>query len=348
MRSCVIAFGCLVTLAIAALPALAQAQAAPPVSVWFRSAAGCPDGNAFLSALQARAVGARLAQVGDAIDFVVTLGTGADGGASGVLERQTQTGTVAIRRVDDASCDQVADALALTLALSVQGGDGESPGATTPAPAAAPALLPAPASVDPATAAPATTALGGPAVSAPAETTSAERPATKWAIGLAALAATGLAPELVPGGSAFAELGWDGGSALLRPALRIGALASFGSTDEAGREFELRILGGRIAGCPLALGAGALTVRPCLALQLGQLHGSGEGPGGRSASGVWAASEAAARLSVLLTARFSLEVEAGLLVPWTRYTLRTADGAAIHRMAGLGAAAHLGAAVHFW
>src|SRR5690349_10761579 len=78
-----------------AITAGARAQHEPSIAVWYRSGADCPDGTAFLQTLEQRSVRARLAQVGDAIDFVVTLGPtpelSGSGNMRGVLERQTET-----------------------------------------------------------------------------------------------------------------------------------------------------------------------------------------------------------------------------------------------------------------
>src|SRR5690349_8010617 len=97
--------------------ARARADSPEPPLIWYRSGEGCPDGAGFLERLAARGVQAKLAGVGDPIDFVVTLGTGAEG-ARGLLERQTKTGTVAIRRLDGGTCEEIADGLALSLSLA--------------------------------------------------------------------------------------------------------------------------------------------------------------------------------------------------------------------------------------
>jgi hypothetical protein len=79
---------------------------------------------------------ATIARAGDRIDFVVTLDRD-QRGSTGSLERQNSGGTVAIRQVEATSCDAVADALALTLALSTD--DDPATGAPVqPAPAAPP------------------------------------------------------------------------------------------------------------------------------------------------------------------------------------------------------------------
>src|SRR5690349_11532312 len=104
-------------LALAMPKEIAKAETPSLPLIWYRSGEGCPDGAGFLQRLEARGVRARLAGVGDPIDFVVTLGVDGDG-ARGLLERQTKTGTVAIRRLDGGTCDEIADGLALSLTLA--------------------------------------------------------------------------------------------------------------------------------------------------------------------------------------------------------------------------------------
>lgn len=100
---------------LVAVPCQAQT---PQAVVWYRSAEGCPDAPQFLARLGDRASLARVAQAGDYVDFVVTL-TATEQGSSGRLERQTQSGTVAIQEIRDRECARVADALALSLALAL-------------------------------------------------------------------------------------------------------------------------------------------------------------------------------------------------------------------------------------
>jgi hypothetical protein len=95
----------------------AVGQETQPAGIWYRSAEGCPTGPEFLERLRSAGVEARLAEAGDRVDFVVTLGA-SSGMSSGRLEKQTRSGTVAIRQLDGASCEQVAEALALSLALA--------------------------------------------------------------------------------------------------------------------------------------------------------------------------------------------------------------------------------------
>ena len=86
-------------------------RAQAPVSVWYRTSAGCPDGDAFVARLSELGTAARLASVGDRVDFVVTLGnTPAE--SSGRLERQTRGGTVT---------DQPAAAASSAVAIGISG-----------------------------------------------------------------------------------------------------------------------------------------------------------------------------------------------------------------------------------
>jgi hypothetical protein len=351
-------------------PVSVTAQAEGPVSVWHRSADGCPGAQAFLDELRARNVHARLAQVGDTIDFVVTLGAGPRGRSRGVLERQTQTGTVAIRSVDDASCVQVSQALALTLALSIAPSarspaqddaevDAAAPDALvrgTAAPAS-PAALAQPSAAN--TGAPA--AMSAPPAAAREPQRTPEEPAAHrahagagsarsvqaalWSVGVRGAAAIGIAPDLLASGAAFA--GFEPvGAGLFAPALRLSALFAYASSTASGRAFRLRIVGARLDGCPLAVSAGPLAARPCLGAELGSIASDGQGTGGRSDSGLWAALAGEARLTWRVSGPWGLEAHAGLALPLTRYELVADDGAAVlHRTSDLAFSAGLGALV---
>jgi hypothetical protein len=323
----------------------AHAQHEPSIAVWYRSGAECPDGSAFLQALEQRSVRARLAQVGDAIDFVVTVGPTLEAngaaGMRGVLERQTETGTVAIRTVDDPSCGQVAEALSLTLALAVQSDAPASAPSEAPAPATPTAAVPAPAVVASPSVEPSLPPQSAPPVEEPSG-------GMRLSIGILGSAATGIAPALQPGGQLFVELASRARSSW-RPALRLGAFAAYGSGSRQDRPLSVRTLGGRIEASPLQLAFGPIALRPSLALELGQLHSKGGGSTGRTDSGLWASSELSARANVAIAQTFSLEAQLGLALPWTRFELRSADGSArvAHETAAVSLAARIGAVVHF-
>ena len=323
----------------------ARAQHEPSIAIWYRSGADCPDGTAFLETLEQRSVRARLAQVGDAIDFVVTVGPTLEpngaAGMRGVLERQTDTGTVAIRTVDDASCAQVAEALSLTLALAVQGDGPATAPSGEPAPATPTASAPAPAVVASPTVEPSRPSLPAAPVDEPSE-------GMRLSIGILGSVATGIAPALQPGGQLFVELASNARSGW-RPALRLGAIAAYGSGSRQDRPLSVRILGGRVEASPLELAVGLLALRPSVALELGQLRSEGGGATGQGDADWWASSELSARANLAIARAFSLEAQLGLAVPWTRFELRSADGSkrVAHETAAVSLAARIGAVVHF-
>jgi hypothetical protein len=126
-------------LAMAWSNAVQAAASAPPpapaadtyaVRVWYRSSEGCPDGAAFIGLLRQLGRPAALAQVGDRVDFVVTVAY-AEGASSGHLERQSSERTVSIRDVSAASCEEVAQVLALSLDLALQPG-AQAPSVPSP------------------------------------------------------------------------------------------------------------------------------------------------------------------------------------------------------------------------
>ncbi|HWO08879.1 MAG TPA: hypothetical protein VNN80_05345, partial [Polyangiaceae bacterium] len=122
-----------------------------PLSVWYRSSEGCPEGSVFVARLAELGRPATLARVGDRVDFVVTVARTPDA-SSGRLERQTARGTVAIRELDAARCDEVTEALALSLEIALDpaneapstGADPSSIGGASNDAGEAPALLPTP------------------------------------------------------------------------------------------------------------------------------------------------------------------------------------------------------------
>jgi len=323
--------------ALLAVASSAGAQDARPIAIWYRSANGCPDGDAFVRSLAARSVHGRLAQVGDAIDFVVTLGADTTG-SRGVLERQTETGTVAIRRVDDASCEQVAEALSLTLALAASETASGSTTDTTSPPAAAPSPAPTPAP-------PPIIEVSSP-VRPRAAPPQAPRGAS-WSIGADGLLAGGIAPGLLAGANVLVEL--ELGSGVLRPAFRAAAFAAYGSGSRGGEDVSVRLLGGRLEACPIELRSEPIALRPCIALELGELHSERGGATGRSDRGLWAASEGAARLAWSLARSFGLEAQVGLLIPWTRYAFDSEGDPpeVLHRVSSVAGSFRFGAVVHF-
>jgi hypothetical protein len=314
-------------------------QSAPP-RIWYRAGEGCPDRDAFLARLSARGVEARAAEAGDPIDFVVTLGVGAGGSAVGSVERQSSSGTVALRRLEDASCEAVADALALTLALAHEREAAPASSAPTaalqpPAPATTPgSTQPAQATAVPASApAPAATP-------APAASTSPD-PEPSFRFGLAAgvTASLGLAPAVLPGGALQLSILPP---TTFRSELRIGAFGGFGAGEVGARDYDLWLVGGALEAC---LPGGRAPISSCVGLGVADLIVKGQGAGGRASDLPWVAASALLRGSLALSRSVALEAQIGVVVPLTRYELFAGPELEAYESPVLGGTAGVGVSV---
>jgi hypothetical protein len=305
--------------------------------IWYRSAEDCPDGPSFLEQLAKRTTRARLATVGDRVDFVVTLGKTQDQSV-GRLERQTARGTVAIREVTGEDCGQVADALALTLALTIAPGDesaAEAPAETTAKP---------------------TPAIEARAVEQPSSPPSApvrvvEQPGRQpseptIATGVRAMMITGVSPVALLGGGAFVD--WHARSAgALSPSVRAGPALLTGKSGTSRGELKAILLVGRLEGCPLSLQASRVRLEPCAGLDLGRWSARHTSTTQTSRSEFWA--------SFLLSGRLGwvgdwllLEAQAGVAIPATRYQLVfEAPNEDLYTMPALGFSGGIGAGLVF-
>jgi hypothetical protein len=319
----------------------------PPVWVWYRSSEGCPDGASFVSRLSELGNAARLASVGDRVDFVVTLGSGPTE-SSGRLERQTRGGTVAIREYRDARCEQVAEALALTLDLALEpeapAGELTDPSSSSVAAASrshAHLPPPLPASSAPMSARSATPASAVDTASSAPTATSAAHPPSAIALGAQATLNTGIAPGALPGGALF--VAGQTGRAWLS-AWRATLFGGYRTSRAEQREIEVLLAGGRIEGCPIEIGVETFAFSPCLGLDVGLLRATGPNAVGATDTGPWSAVVAHGRVAAALSEELSLELQAGAQVPLVRYEMGTRDGTNWFRSGPLGVAASVGAA----
>jgi len=297
-----------------------DSAAAEPIAIWYRSGEGCPDGAAFLLKLGERAVSGHLAGQGDTIDFVVTLAS-ASTESWGRLERQTSRGTVGIRELASSSCEAVADALALTLALTVDPDGSAAAQAELPRSESSP--LPA-SDKAPLTA----VELSEPALPTASfadgdDMTEAGPPAVEpgWRVGLHGLAWTLVGSEPLWGGGAFVELslGLPASALDLEPSFRLGALGALPQT--VATDVELALLGGRFEGCPWALHTGGLEARPCLGLEGAAVNARSTAPNAGSDTGWWWAFLAHGRLIWTPAAPWALEAQLGVVAPLGRHEL---------------------------
>lgn len=297
-----------------------NAEAPPVVSVWYRSSAECPEATSFLERVTRRGTQARLAGVGDAVDFVVTIGVN-DGTSAGRLERQTSRGTIAIRELSAPDCKEVADALAFSLALAARELAGENASEAPSAPAVVVAENAT--ESEPTRSAPPKTKQAPPRDSdeqSLSATEKRERPS--FALGGGGAIATGLGPSVAPGFELFA--GYEiPGSGLFQPSLRLSAVAFRVGTDTGAGDMRVSVIAGRAQGCPLAFDAFSLRTEACVAFELGQAILEATEPTSKRETRTWAAGVGLVRVRSRGT--FFVEGSAAGMVPFIRYHMTYED-----------------------
>jgi hypothetical protein len=296
----------------------------------------------------------RLAEVGDRVDFVVNVAVTPEG-ARGRLERETDRGTVAIREFEDASCDRVADVLALNLALALDPDRREPMSADEPP---APPLDDGPSGPEPATGddstqrgeprqAPTPVPEQPQAVQVPPPDEKVDqagarpRPA-RWRVGAQGGALGGVSSALVVRGTAFVEL--DGAFEPLLPdlTLRAAAVGAVGSSDTTSGVVQQSLWAGRLDVCPVNVGGPALSFRPCAAGEVGQVRVSRA----YRDFGLWGALGVHGRVMWVLVGSVALEAEVGAMFPLSRYEV-SAGSTVLYRCAPVGLSAVVGASVGF-
>jgi hypothetical protein len=248
------------------------------------------------------------------------------GGLRAHLEAESPDGP-RTKELQAASCEALADATAIILALMIDPTALAAPVAPSPplpAPPAAPVPVPPPPPVPLPAPAPRSSPVTAPAAAVP---TSAVRP--RFHLVAWALADTGTLPGVTfaAGGTAALSLG------AVRLELGAGAFpgrsAVLAQRTTAGGDVSL--VAGTAGLCYSVLASGRFELSPCLALEVGRLHATGFGvsnPGEGSA--LWSALEPGARLAWSPLARLAVVLRAGASVPFTRPRFVLA-GLAVHR-----------------
>jgi hypothetical protein len=336
------------------LPLRAQSPSLEPSVLWYRSTEGCPDGAGFLARVGDRAPLVRLAEAGDRVDFVVNIAATAEG-ARGRLERETQSGTVAIREFEDASCESVAEVLALNLALAL---DPDRPTPEAEGTPPGPPVDDKPVGPDPATTGkglqrkelrqtPATAPVRPDVARVALADEEADQPDAdarplRWRVGIQGGGLGGVLPGLLARGTAFVEL--DGAFEPLLPdwTLRAAAVGAVGSSDMGGGVVRQSLLAGRLDVCPTIVGGPVLSLRPCAAGEVGQTVVSRE----YRDSSLWGALGVHGRGVWVLGSSVAVEAEVGVMFPLRRYEV-FAGSTRLYRSAPAGLSAVVGASVGF-
>lgn len=307
----------------------ASAGADPPTtapSIWYRSSDRCPDGAAFLQRLEQLGRSARLADAGDRIDFVVTLGS-KERGSFGRLERQTERGTVAIREVEAPACVEVADALALSLDLALDPGQAEGAPPAEPVEPVAPMGSEGAAPQTPASgseeAAPPSSQSTQRVSSAPPTPTAPsavqdEVPREAGAVSSARLGAqgtlvTGVGDAPLLGAALFGELPLGA----LTP--RVSVWGATGASTVEDSTLRMWVFAGRLEGCVGPFGARELYFHPCAGVDLGVVSARYAGENGRKDTGPWVSPLLLGRGVWSVVERVTLEAQIGLHIPILHY-----------------------------
>ena len=268
-------------------PRVAAARSAPDAVARFdASGEGCPDEATFRREAAARVPARR----DPARSLQVRIGP-AGAGYEATVQAVAGDQIVATRTVEGATCEDVARAALLLVALgSIEG---------APPPDDAPAARPAATSAEVASRPP--------------------RPTLALHLGAAFLVMPGLGPVAAGGGlRAGASLegrGW------FRPELRAGfdVVGAGELTNEIGTASR-RFFAGRLDACPIGLGPPALVVRLCAAGTLGRIGVRGEAvPQPRDESRLYAAAGGLLHARIRIAGALSADVAAGALAPLTRH-----------------------------
>jgi hypothetical protein len=173
-------------------------EAEEPVRLFYQAANGCPDESSFVARIRARSPRARVAWPGEAArEFTITLDDAPR--ASGSVTVKAVDRTEGGRRVEARTCAEVADALALVIALAI---DPHASTGSEP-----PRMPPQPVSPPPSPTADTFAALANPAPPTASDARTVNGGARgELAVGADLTVAEGVAPRALVGGSPY--LSW--------------------------------------------------------------------------------------------------------------------------------------------
>jgi hypothetical protein len=311
----------------------------PPLHVEYSAPGNCPTEAEFEAHIRSRTTLARFADDDDRDAQsvqVVVLPTGTT--YAGHLSIVGRSGRVSKRDVEDTLCSDVVDALALVAALAVDPNAMLSPSgsAATPAPAEkAPVEGAAPdaVAVIPLVAPPPAAASPRPSARPPSRAPEADRsapsPAPAWGVDVGAtfIAMGGIAPDTLVGGGGLGEIE-SGSRRWLAPSARITLFAAtIEATTTSTANFLL--LAGRVDFCPLRIGSRYLSLRPCVAVDVGAVHAEAAIEGVAGAEPWFDAAALVRARWAPGRGRFFVELEGGIFVPVNHSSFVLKDGPVI-------------------
>jgi hypothetical protein len=326
-------------LSLAGLAVTRQARAADaeePIRVSYQAPPSCPDVLAFFLQVRARTHHVRLAEMGENGTPVAVAIQSTDAGSVGTLQVAFPTGEPFVRRVEAPTCDGVAVALSLVLALTFDPAARTSfaapqaaagaPDASAPAapsgssnpPSGPPPIAPPP-PICPVPTAPAPTSRTFPEHDC--DDRAAGRPKKnreRAVFGVGGLLMSGMGPSVRAVLSPFVEYGVSEGWWTPSVALSL----TWSPTEEirapSGRHVDLAFLGGRAMTCPVTAELPAsFALSPCAGIDVARLHGEGDADvaGARGEGRFWVAPFLAGRVREEIDHRLLIDVVAGVGLP---------------------------------
>lgn len=312
--------------ALQAASASAQDAASEAVRLAYAAPAGCPSALEVAAAIRAHTARFHAASPGEPAREVGLTIVPSDGGFEGAVALRDAGGASSDRRLRGARCAEVAAAMVLVTAITIDPTVALGPPLPAPPPSPPRDRTPSPRPAPPPDAPPAV------------------------AVGVQVSAQTGVGPSASGVGRAFVEvLLRPGAPGALRPTIRLAGLRALAQrADTLAGTAELSLSGGRIDVCPLRLPlAGPIELRPCAALEVAAHLGAGTNTvGAASETRAWVAPGLLARLAVRVVGPLTAELEGGATFPLLRYrfyfgpdvTAHSAPPVSVQGSAGLGLA----------
>ncbi len=293
----------------------ADAALSPPFTLSYHAPPDrCPDADAFLGAIRARTERARIAAPGDetAVAFSVRITTGPAGRVVGRLEIREPDGMRQERSVESATCNEVAQALALVGALYL---DPDAIAGPAPPPPPPPPARSSPPPRPPPTAT-------SPRPNVPRTPETAARRAFDIGGGIGGGLLGGIGPSAAPLGRVFGEMALEGEAidrslSWARPSARLSIEAATSSGDVVAGSQRYVLAAGTLRLCPVDVAVvPAFHLGPCAAVQAGAHRGTSQGvPNARDQDKPWIAPVASVHASLSLAKTLSVELEGGLSFP---------------------------------
>lgn len=295
-----------------------------PIEVRFDGPDGCSSAEAFFSSLRSRTMRVRRAETGEhtgesrtIIDVRLYRERGRVQGELRVRDDGGQTDT---RKVEGASCDEVVQALSLSVALALDPSALLSPAANTPSPASDKAVdetpeTHAPDSLPPEPRKPIEPPKPEPAATLPTATPHA-RPVPRLEVGAQVIDLSMLTNEMSPGVGVGVRKILFAENAFFRPSIGLGFSYARNDIVHTPTDAQSSLAAATAQLCPLQASASLVTVRPCVLGMAGRVSVQGHQLNHVSTvNHLWLSGGLTLNVAAYVGEGLSIELEAGFTAP---------------------------------